>query len=127
MKTATTIDEYISGFPKDVQALLGKMRTTIRKAAPGAEEAIKYQIPTFVQNGKLLSFAGYKNHIGFYPGSTAVEVFQKELTAYEQSKGTVRFSLDKPLPLGLIDKITRSRVRANAAKAQSKAKAKRKV
>ena len=124
LKTAETIDDYIAGFPKDVQALLKKIRTTIRKAAPDAEEAIKYQIPTFVQNGNLVHFAAYKNHVGFYPASKAIARFKKELSAYEGSKGTVRFPLDKPIPLGLIGKIVKSRVQDNLTKAKAKGKKK---
>lgn len=123
-KTADTIDEYIAGFSKDIQALLKKVRTTIRKAAPDAEEAIKYQIPTFVQNGNLVHFAAYKNHIGFYPTSKAIAKFKKELSPYAGAKGTVRFPLDKPVPLGLIGKIVKSRVHDNLTKAKAKGKKK---
>jgi uncharacterized protein YdhG (YjbR/CyaY superfamily) len=114
----TTIDEYIADFPKDVQPLLEKVRMTIRKAAPDAEEAIKYQIPTFVLKGNLIHFGGYKNHIGLYPGSKPVEEFKDELSRYEVSKGTIRFPLDKPIPLGLISKITKFCVKRNLAKAK---------
>jgi len=116
----TTIDEYIAGFPSDVQLLLQKVRATIRKAAPGAEEAIKYQIPTFVFHGNLIHFAGYKNHIGLYPGSKPVEEFKSELSRYEISKGTVRFPLHKPIPYGLIGKITRFCVKRNREKSASR-------
>ncbi len=112
----TTIDAYIADFPKDVQERLEKVRATIRKAAPDAEEAIKYQIPTFVLNGNLIHFGGYKNHIGLYPGSKPIEEFRDELTRYEVSKGTVKFPLDKPLPIGLISKITKFCVKRNLAK-----------
>ena len=116
----TTIDEYIADFPSDVQPLLEKVRATIRKAAPAAEEAIKYQIPTFVLNGNLIHFGGYKNHIGLYPGSKPVEEFRDELSRYEISKGTVRFPLDKPIPYGLIGKITKFCVKRNKEKAAAK-------
>jgi uncharacterized protein YdhG (YjbR/CyaY superfamily) len=112
----TTIDAYIADFPKDVQERLEKVRATIRKAAPDAEEAIKYQIPTFVLNGNLIHFGGYKNHIGLYPGSKPIEEFRDELSRYEVSKGTVKFPLDKPLPIGLISKITKFCVKRNLAK-----------
>ena len=115
-KKAKDIDEYIADFPVDVQLLLQKVRTAIRKAAPKAEEAIKYQMPTFVLNGNLIHFAGYKNHIGVYPGSRPVEEFKDELTRYETSKGTIRLPLDKPVPSGLITKITRFCVQRNLAK-----------
>lgn len=115
-KQPTTINEYIADFPKDVQERLEKVRATIRKAAPDAEEAIKYQIPTFVLNGNLIHFAGYQHHIGLYPGSKPIEEFKDELTKYRISKGTVQFPLDKPLPLGLITKITKFCVKRNLEK-----------
>ncbi len=116
----TTIDEYIADFPPDVQPLLEKVRAAIRKAAPDAEEAIKYMMPTFVLNGNLIHFAGYKNHIGLYPGSRPIEAFKDELTKYETSKGTVRLPLDKPIPSGLIGKITKFCVKRNAERAAAK-------
>jgi len=115
-KKAKDIDEYIADFPADVQLLLQKVRTAIRKAAPKAEEAIKYQMPTFVLNGNLIHFAGYKNHIGIYPGSKPIEEFKDELSRYETSKGTVRLPLDKPIPSGLITRITRFCVQRNLAR-----------
>lgn len=115
-KKAKDIDEYIADFPVDVQLLLQKVRTTIKKAAPKAEEAIKYQMPTFVLNGNLIHFAGYKNHIGLYPGSRPIAEFQDELSRYETSKGTIRLPLDKPIPVGLISKITKFCVQRNLAK-----------
>ena len=117
-KVPKNIDEYIADFPDDVQASMEKVRAVIRKAAPRAEEAIKYQIPTFVLNGNLIHFAGYKNHIGLYPGSRAIEEFEDELSGYKLSKGTVQFPLDKPVPLGLISKITKFCVQRNLAKSQ---------
>jgi uncharacterized protein YdhG (YjbR/CyaY superfamily) len=116
------IDEYISIFPADVRAKLETMRTTIHKAAPKAEEAISYMIPTFRLHGNLVHFAGYKNHIGFYPGAAGIEAFQKELKDYETSKGTVQFPLDKPLPLKLVTAITKFRVIQNTEKAEAKKK-----
>src|SRR4026209_2810830 len=103
----TTIDEYIADFPTDVQPLLEKVRAAIRKAAPKAQEAIKYRMPTYVLEGNLIHFAGYNHHIGLYPGSRPIENFKDELTQYEISKGTVRLPLDKPIPVGLIGKITK--------------------
>jgi len=119
-----TIDEYIAGFPKDVQAILQKIRMTIRKAAPDAEEAIKYQIPTFILKGNLVHFGAYKNHIGFYPAPRAIEKFKKELSAYEGSKGTVRFPFDKPIPYALITRIVKFRVKKNLEKTEAKGKKK---
>lgn len=127
-KKAKDIDEYIADFPPDVRLMLQKVRTAIRKAAPHAEEAIKYQMPTFVLNGNLIHFAGYKNHIGLYPGSKPVEEFKDELSRYETSKGTVRLPLDKPIPAGLISKITKFCVKRNLERVVSReaAKVKRK-
>jgi len=116
------IDEYIAGFPVDVQKLLEKVRTTIRKAAPQAEETISYQMPTFTLNGNLVHFAAYRNHIGFYPAPRGIEKFKKELSAYEGGKGSARFPLDKPIPYGLIGKIVKFRVTNNLERAAARAK-----
>jgi uncharacterized protein YdhG (YjbR/CyaY superfamily) len=118
MKTviANNIDEYIAGFPKEIQELLEDMRTTIKKAAPAAEEAVKYAMPTFVLNGNLVHFAAFKNHIGFYPAAAGIEAFKKELSSYETSKGAIRFPLGKPLPLTLISKIVKFRLKQNLEK-----------
>jgi len=124
-KKAKDIDEYIADFPVDVQLLLQKVRTAIRKAAPKAEEAIKYQMPTFVLNGNLIHFAGYQNHIGLYPGSKPIEQFKDDLVKYRTSKGTVQFPLDKPIPVGLVGKITKFCVKRNLERAAAKAKKKR--
>ena len=116
------IDEYIAGFPGDVQKRLEKIRTTIRKAAPAAEEAIKYRMPTFTLNGNLVHFAAYKNHIGFYPAPMGIETFKDELSVYEGGKGSVRFPLDKPIPFGLIGRIVKFRVKNTLERAEAKAK-----
>ena len=124
-----TIDDYIADFPEDVQLKMEKIRAAIRKAAPQAEEAMKYGIPTFVLHGNLIHFAGYKNHIGLYPGSKPIEEFEDELAGYETSKGTVQFPLDKRIPLGLITKITKFCVARNKERASPRkgAKAQRKT
>ena len=116
----TTIDEYIADFPENVQPHLEKVRAAIRKAAPDAEEAIKYSMPTFVLNGNLIHFAGWTSHVGLYPGSKPIEMFKDELAKYEISKGTVRFPLDKPIPLSLIGKITKYCVKRNSERAATK-------
>jgi uncharacterized protein YdhG (YjbR/CyaY superfamily) len=82
-----TIDDYIAGFPGDVQAILQQIRRTIRQAAPDAQEKISYQMPTFTLNGNLIHFAAFKNHIGLYPTPTGIEEFKKELSGYEGGKG----------------------------------------
>ena len=109
-----TIDQYIKTFPKEVQVVLEQVRQTIKKAVPGASEAMSYQIPTFKLNGKnLVHFAAFKKHIGFYPAPQGIEQFKKELSVYKGAKGSVQFPLDKPMPLGLIRKIVKFRVKEN--------------
>lgn len=110
------MDEYIAGFPAEVQDLLQQVRTTIRKAAPKAEEAMSYAMPTFKLNGNLVHFAAYKNHIGFYPTPSGIEAFKEELSAYKSSKGAVQFPIDQRLPLSLISKIVKFRVQENEKK-----------
>lgn len=114
------IDEYISGFPEDIQLLLEKMRATIRKAAPEAEETISYQMPAFKLNGILVYFAAHKNHIGFYPTASPMIAFKKELSSYKQSKGAVQFPFDKPIPFDIVKKIVKFRVKENEARIGSK-------
>jgi uncharacterized protein YdhG (YjbR/CyaY superfamily) len=115
-----TIDEYIKTFPKDIQWKLQEIRKTIHKAAPKAEEVISYNIPAFKRNEVLVYFAAFKNHIGFFPTSKPIEVFQKELEGYKTSKGTIQFPLNKKIPLGLITKITKFRLREDSEKKKSK-------
>jgi uncharacterized protein YdhG (YjbR/CyaY superfamily) len=119
-----TIDEYIASFPPDVQELLEQIRVTIRNAAPAAEEAIVYQMPTFKLNGNLVHFAAFKKHIGFYPTPTGIEAFKEELSVYKHSKGAVQFPLAQPLLLDLISRIVQFRVKENLEKAQAKRKKK---
>lgn len=121
-----TIDEYIAGFSPEIQEKLETIRATIRKAAPKAEEAISYMMPTFKLHGNLVHFAALKNHLGFYPGASGIAAFQEELAGYETSKGTVQFPLDKRVPLTLITKIVKFRVQQNLDKAAAKAASKTK-
>ncbi len=106
-----TIDAYIEGYPKDVRKLLQQMRKAIHRAAPTATETITYGIPTFVLGKNLVHFGGFATHIGFYPTPSGITAFKKELSAYTLSKGTVQFPLDQPLPIVLIEKIVRYRVK----------------
>jgi len=122
-KKATSIDEYISGFPSSIQIKLQEIRAIIRKNAPQSRETIKYAIPTFEQNGNLVHFAAFKNHIGFYPAPDGINAFKSELAKFDQSKGTIRFALDKPLPVALISKIVRFRVKQDREKAETRKKA----
>ena len=116
------IDEYISSFPKEIQTKLEQIRKAIKKAAPGAEEVISYQIPAFKQNHVLVYFAAFKNHIGFFPTSNPLKVFSKELSKYETSKGTIRFPLNKKIPFELITRITKYRLKEDLAKQGKKNK-----
>jgi uncharacterized protein YdhG (YjbR/CyaY superfamily) len=115
-KTAENIDDYLERFPKEVQQLLEKMRLTIKKAVPSAKETISYGIPSFTLDRNLVWFAAYKKHIGFYPGSSAVIAFKKELSAYKVAKGSVQFPLDEPLPLALVSRIVKFQVKQNLSK-----------
>jgi uncharacterized protein YdhG (YjbR/CyaY superfamily) len=108
-----TIDEYIKTFPEDVQLILKKMRRTIRKMAPNSEEVISYQMPAFEQNGIVVWFGAFKKHIGFYPKASGIKAFQKELSPYKFSKGSIQFPLDEAIPCDLIEKIVEFRVKEN--------------
>ncbi|TDO28381.1 iron chaperone [Sediminibacterium goheungense] len=122
MKSYENTDAYIADFTADKQRLLIQMRATIRKAAPKADEKISYGMPCFFQEGNLVYFAAMKNHIGFYPTSSGVANFTKELEGYITSKGAIQFPLDKPLPVKLITMIVKFRVLENLEKASVKKK-----
>ena len=115
-----TIDEYIASFPEEVGERLRSIRQVVKEEAPEAGETIKYRMPTFTLNGNLVHFAAFQNHIGFYPTPSAMEAFEKELSAYKMGKGSVQFPLDQPLPLSLIRRMVRSRVEENRAKRKKK-------
>ena len=123
-KTYANIDEYISEFPVEVQQILQKVRLTIHEAAPQAREAISYQMPTFKLYGNLVHFAAYAHHVGFYPTSSGIERFARELSRFKTSRGTIQFPLDSPIPYELIARITRFRVEENRTRAESKKKKK---
>jgi uncharacterized protein YdhG (YjbR/CyaY superfamily) len=120
MGAAESVEAYIAGFPPDVRTALRKMRATIRKAAPGAEEKIGYGMPAYALEGPLVYFAGFAKHISFFPTSSGVEEFREELAAYGTSKGTVRFPLGTRVPYGLIARIVKFRVKENKARAAAK-------
>jgi uncharacterized protein YdhG (YjbR/CyaY superfamily) len=115
-----SIDDYVETFPKHIQEILEKLRAVIKASAPEADEKISYQIPTFALKGNLVHFAAYKNHIGFYPTSSGIEAFKKELSGYECSKGAIRFPINKPLPYELIKRIVIFRVGENLKRAEMK-------
>ncbi len=112
----TTIDEYIAGYPPDVQAIMHKIRAVIRETAPQAQERISYGMPGFYQNGMLVWFGGRKDFIGVYPTGEGVEAFKDELHGYTITKGAVHFPLNQPMSYDLIRKMVRSRMEANAKK-----------
>jgi uncharacterized protein YdhG (YjbR/CyaY superfamily) len=113
------IDEYIAGFPEEVQEILEKLRMVIREAAPDAEEAIKYRMPTFTLKGNLVHFAAFRKHIGFYPAPKGIEEFKDELSVYKGAKGSVQFPLGEPLPFELVSRIVKFRVRKNMERSRS--------
>ena len=117
-----TVDEYIAAFPPATKKILQQVRKTIKDAAPEAEEVISYNMPAYKQEGMLVFFAAYKEHIGFYPTPGGIEAFKKELSVYNSAKGSVQFPIDKPMPLALITKIVKYRVKENQEKASLKKK-----
>jgi len=107
------IDEYIASFPQNVQVALRQTRQAIKEVAPQAQEVISYSMPAFKQNGILVWFAAFKNHIGFFPKVSAMEAFKEKLSRYQTSKGTIRFPLDEPIPVELVKEIVKFRVKEN--------------
>jgi uncharacterized protein YdhG (YjbR/CyaY superfamily) len=120
MAAPKDIDEYIAGFPADVQAILQKIRRTIQRAAPEAQEAISYQIPTFKLNGNLVHFAAFKKHIGFYPPVKGDAKLVKAVSRYAGEKGNLQFPLDEEIPYDLIEQIVKLRVKQSPAKPAAK-------
>ncbi len=119
---AESIDAYIADFPENIQKILKTLRAAIRKAAPKAEETIKYAMPTFTLDGNLIHFAAYQKHIGIYPVPTGVQGWDEALAPYVSGKGSLQLPLDKPLPLTLIDKIVKFNAKRNAEKMKAKKK-----
>ena len=124
-KAAANVDEYIEQFPANIQAILQKLRDTIKKTAPAAEELISYQMPAFKYHGMLVYFAGYKNHIGFYPTSSPMKVFKDRLTNYKTSKGAIQFPINEAIPLTLVKDIVKFRIKENLEKENAKLKKKK--
>jgi uncharacterized protein YdhG (YjbR/CyaY superfamily) len=125
MESVVNIDQYIAQFDDTIQVLLMSIRTTISKVVPEAQECINYGMPTFKLNGNLVHFAGYKNHIGFYPAPSAIHAFTAEIARYKSAKGSVQFPIDEALPLDLISRMVEFRVQENLAKPKAKAKPKK--
>ena len=120
-KSIKNIDEYIADFPTETQAILEEIRATIQTVAPNADESISYGMPGYKLNGKpLVYFAAFKNHIGFYATPTGHAEFAEELSKYKQGKGSVQFPIDKPMPMDLITKIVKFRVRQNSEREEVK-------
>ena len=121
-KAAKTVDEYLSTVNNEQRVALQKLRQTIRSAAPKAEECISYQMPTFKQNGMLVSFGAFSKHCSFFPGAKPIETHREELKNFETSKGTIHFQPGKPIPTPLIRKIVKERIADNELKAAKKKK-----
>lgn len=119
-KALITIDEYIAQFDGDIKKKLVELRRVIKEEAPQAEEKISYQMPTFAQNGNLVHFAAFKNHIGFYPAPSGIENFQKELARYKTSKGAIQFPMEEDIPMDLVREIVKFRLKENLAKGNIK-------
>lgn len=120
-KKPAGIDEYIAGFPKETREILGQVRAIIKNAAPHAEETISYAMPAFTINKThLVYFAGFKNHISLYPAPKGNANFEKEIMPYRSGKSTLQFVLDKPLPINLIEKIVKYRIKENLKKQRTR-------
>jgi len=113
MKNWTTVDEYFSALPKEVRPVLETLRRTIRQAAPKAEEVISYNIPAFKFNGMLVWYAAFKKHVGLYPKASGIAAFKDELTGYKTSKGAIQFPIEEGIPVNLVKKIVKFRLKEN--------------
>jgi uncharacterized protein YdhG (YjbR/CyaY superfamily) len=109
-KTPENVDEYIAGFPEEIQVMMDMIRKTIHELVPEVKEKISWGMPTFSLKKVLVQFGGFKDHIGFFPGPDAIEAFKEELTGYKTSKGTIRFPYKKPVPVELVRKIVLRRL-----------------
>jgi uncharacterized protein YdhG (YjbR/CyaY superfamily) len=116
----TNVDEYIASFPKETQKILEQIRAAVQIAAPEAVETIKYQMPTFTLNGNLIHFGAFSKHIGIYPAPKGDDAFRKELSVYKSMKSTIKIPLDKPMPLELITRIVKLRIKETGERAKAK-------
>jgi uncharacterized protein YdhG (YjbR/CyaY superfamily) len=119
---AKNVDEYLAGVPKEARATLEKLRKTIKAAAPMASEVISYQMPMYKHHGMVVGFAAFKDHCSIFPGSAVMDAHKEELSRYDTSKGTIRFPADKPLPVALVKKLVKARIKENEARANGKKK-----
>jgi uncharacterized protein YdhG (YjbR/CyaY superfamily) len=122
MDSHATVDDYMAACPPKVRAILSRIRSTVRKAAPDAEERISYRMPSFVQNGALVYYAAFKNHIGLYPPVRGDAKLLKDVAKYANEKGNLRFPLDEPIPYGLISRIVKARAKENRRTADARRK-----
>ena len=120
----TDVDGYVSQFTADVRAVLRDVREAIRRAAPGAEETISYQMPAFRQHGILVYFAAWKKHIGLYPPISGDKAIEKAIARYAGPKGNLQFPLDEPMPVALIERIVKLRLKQDAARVVGRRKKK---
>jgi uncharacterized protein YdhG (YjbR/CyaY superfamily) len=118
MKRVNTVGEYLSALPTRVRDRVESLRKTISHAAPQAEEVISYNMPAFKWKGALVWYAAFKQHIGFYPGASAIVAFKSELASYKTSKGAVQFPIEKPIPTKLVKKIVNFRFKANESESR---------
>lgn len=125
MEKFKSVDEYITSFPKNVQEILDELRKAIKESAPEAEEVISYGMPAFKLNGVLVYFAAHKNHIGLYPTASGITAFNKELSSYKHTKGTIQFPIDRPIPFDIVKRIVKFKVKENQAKFKNKLKRKK--
>ena len=121
MKGPATVDEYMAELPEKERTVLGNLRKTIKAAAPKADEVIGYGMPGYKYHGMLVYFAAFKNHCSFFPGTSMLEEFGKEVEPYKTSKGTLQFTVDKPIPVSLVKKIVKARMKQNEVNALAKA------
>jgi uncharacterized protein YdhG (YjbR/CyaY superfamily) len=120
-----TVDEYLSTLPENTRHIVERLRKTIKQAASQSEELISYNMPAFKFNGMLVWYAAYKEHIGFYPTSSAIEVFKDELAGYKTSKGAIQFPIEKAIPTTLVKNIVKYRVKENIERVKAKEKNKK--
>jgi uncharacterized protein YdhG (YjbR/CyaY superfamily) len=120
MRTPKDVEEYFSWFPQETQEKMSQVKSAILKVMPQAEEGISYAMPTYKYKGLLAHYAAYEKHIGFYPGSLAIEVFAADIKGYKSAKGSIQFPLNKPMPLDLVTRIVEFRLKENLNNTKAK-------